>query len=210
MKRFIRPDDIWRVLFAFCVLVLFLTFKQRMDMYTSVNTEWTLSSQHVGPICYKQCDATDEYLYFSYQNSRSSVDVYDRQASYLYTLVFSDRPNGAVYLRSEQDMMYIKLRNDYVYVFQGKEELACMSETEADSKGYTNAWFKGANSRLVVDDSRLYLLDEQGLCIAEMEKPEEVKEPFRYELSEMENTVLEFLCVLLFLCFCLCVIFRKV
>ena len=207
MSRFTHPKDTWKVLLVFCVLALCLTVKQSMERNAPVNTEWTLSSQHVGPRSFAQCDAAGEYLYFSYQNSRSSVDVYDRQACYLYTLVFSDRENGVIYLRCDQDEMYIKLRNDYVYVFRGKEELACLTESEADSKGYTNAWFKNADSRLVVADSILYLLDEQGQRIDQMVKPEEIKEPFRLELSETAYMVVKILCVLLFFCFCGYVIF---
>lgn len=82
--------------------------------------------------------------------------------------------------------------------------MACMPESEANSKGYTNAWIKATESRLIVKDSLLYLLDEQGQCIDKMEKPVEVKEPIRLELSEMTNVVLKILCVFLFLCFFVC------
>lgn len=209
MREFTHRDVNWKMILIFSILVLFVSIKQDMDRNTPVTTKWELSFQHIGPIAFEQCDATDEYLYFSYMNSVSSVDVYDRQACYLYSLVFSDKQNGAIYLRCDQDKMYIKLRNDYVYVFQGKEELACMTEAEADSKGYTNAWFKAAESRLDVDNSQLYLLDEQGQCIAEIEKPQEINESFRLELSQKANTVMKVLCVFSFLCFCMYVIFKK-
>lgn len=209
MSSFKHPENTWKVMLVFGALVLCLSIKQHMDINAPVNTEWTLSSKHVGPVCFEQCDAAGEYLYFSYQNSRSSVDVYTREGSYLYTLVFSDRENGAMYLRSDQDKLYIKLRNDYVYVFKGKQELACMTESEADSLGYTNAWFKDAKSKLVVEASRLYLIDEQGQRIDQMEKPEEIKEPFNLGISETANKVVKILFVFLFLCFFIYVMFSK-
>ena len=197
-----------KVFALFLILVVFLSIKQSIDRSTPMPATWTLSNGHIGPVAFSQCDATDEYLYFSYSNSRTSVDVYDLDANYLYTLCFPDRNNGAVYIRSDQNKMYIKLRNDYVFVFQGKEELSFMTEEEADSKGYTNDWFQAADSRLVVDDSRLYLMDEQGQLIAELEKPKSVKEPFRIEVSESTNTVFKILSVA-FMCFWFFVAFRK-
>ena len=205
----LHSEKNWRVLVVFLILVAFLSIKQSIDRSTPMPATWTLSNGHIGPVAFSQCDATDEYLYFSYYNSTTSVDVYDLDANYLYTLCFPDRNNGTVYIRSDQNKMYVKLRNDYVFVFQGKEELSCMTEAEADSKGYTNDWFQAAHSRLVVDDSRLYLMDEQGQFIAELEKPKSVKEAFRLEVSESTNTVFKILSVIMFMCFCIHVVFRK-
>ena len=79
-----------------------------------------------------------------------------------------------MYIRCDENLLYVKLRNDIVYIFSGTEEIAKLAEDEANASGYTNQWFKNTDSKLRVKDGFVYLLASEGKESARIAKPSSI------------------------------------
>ena len=166
------------IISAVFLMVHFVMNRPVSDNYEVLTNshDWTISTERKNRGTFGQCDATDHHLYFSYWNSNNSqIDVYDNQGGFLYMISFQDRKNGRIYIRCDHSQVYVKLRNDTVFIFEGIDEIEKLSENEADQLGYTNDWFQSAVSSISVDNDNIYRLDANGNPTSQITKPKTVK-----------------------------------
>lgn len=169
--------------------------KDKNDM-----SNYMFSTKQNSLAAFGQCDATDEFMYFSYWGKTSRVEVYDSNACFLYSIVFDDVENGRMYIRCEQDNLILKLRNDNVYIFCGREMLAFLTEEEADSRGYTNDWFQNMESRLKIEGNSIYLMDTEGQLQNTVSKPAAIIESSSsLDSEQLVNRGVFSICIILFL-----------
>lgn len=118
-----------------------------------------------------KCDTAGGYVYFTYRSNKTLITVYDFDGNYLQTIEFNDFDNGDVSLRREQDQMILRLRNDNVFIIQGKEVISGMTKAEAEIIGYTNDWFRNAEKHYEVTEDAIHVHDEEGnVCVFRLSK----------------------------------------
>ena len=128
---------------------------------TQCNT-WEISYQLGQRIAnYYQCDASDDYIYFSY-SKYSCVDVYNMDGVFLYSYIFPDMQNGSMNVRCEDNYIYIGAKDNSVHIFDGVEEVAHLSRDEAIENGYDFSWFREENSRMKVNSEWICVLNYDG------------------------------------------------
>lgn len=156
------------------ILFLLVAILLNLDLQLEKPTTYSFSAAKTTHAAFGQCDATDKYMYFTYWGKDSRVEIYDNNAVFLGTLIFEDIRNGRMYIRCEQERLFVKLRNDNVYVFRGAEEMACLSDEEANALGYTDEWFKSAQSKLRVVGEYINVLDSEGTVLTQIAKPSSI------------------------------------
>ena len=169
---------------------------------------WHIGTSPASSRRFGQCDATDDRLFFSYWGKISQVDAYDHEGTFLYSLEFQDLSNGQVYIRCRENMLYIKLRNNNVFVFQGSDMISGLTEDQADAQGLTDDWFREGRS-LCFQDSGLYYQGGQGNLIP-VTVPEQITLPlYLLDFSPDINRLVVSICAILFFSFFAYHIFKK-
>lgn len=125
---------------------------------------WSIGTVRNERRSFEQCDATAEYLYFSYIVSGGIyVDVYSNDGEFLYLISVADNnQNGRNRMRCHDESLYICMKDGSVYVFQGKEFVHALSSREAQELGFTYHWFEKRNITLTMDDMYIYRVDGEG------------------------------------------------
>lgn len=143
--------------------------------YANENNTWV--------ICYQQGTrtsdfyryaATDDYLYFSY-SKHNCVDVYDTEGTFLYSILFPERQNGCISVRSEDNRAYICDKDNILYIFSGTEEAGRMDYDTAVEKGYDFLWSDDNEPQITVDGRRISWLDETGNVMKQIPTPAAIK-----------------------------------
>ena len=141
---------------------------------------WHIGTTPASSRRFGQCDATDDCLFFSHWGKISQVDAYGHDGTFLYSIEFQDSSNGRIYIRCENNLLYLKLRNNNVFVFRDQALLLGLSEKEADAQGFTNEWFRNGRSHLTIEDGDLLLLDESGQIIGPVSVPVQIALPTNF------------------------------
>lgn len=180
-------DKTWRTVGSisvslFMLLVLFVQYGPSWaDPDPSEDTQgFIVSYSQKNRARFGECDATSKYMFFSYGGGDTEIDVYDTSANFLYRLIFADSDNGVSSIRCDNDLLYLKLKNDSVFVLDGSTLIQKMSGLEAKNVGYTNEWFEGAKRSITVDSKYIYFLDTEGNHISQISKPENIKPLINY------------------------------
>lgn len=206
-KKYMRVLLIAGIMLAFFLVKCFFTpgyFPKPDAQIWSIGTT-PASSQGFG-----QCDATDDCMYFSHWGKHSQVDVYRHDGTFLYSIEFQDSSNGRIYIRCEDGLLYLKLRNNNVFVFRDWELLLGLSEEEADTQGFTNEWFRKGSGRLIVEDGKLVLMNEFGQIAGPVSVPSQITIPSSIVVFGSEtNDVIVGCFALMVLCVFLREIFQK-
>lgn len=150
--------------------------EEELRQFANENNIWV--------VCYRQgkrttrffqCDATSEYMYFSY-SKESCVDVYDLYGKYLYSFIFPDRQDGGVCVRCEENQVYISTKDNVLYVFKGIEEVDRMDYDEAVVNGYDFFWFYNNNPKITVNDDLIRWHSNSGEVVKEISTPDVIKQ----------------------------------
>ena len=72
----------------FILFLLVVGILANLDFYPDKTTTYSISSSQTTHAAFGQCDATNEYMYFTYWGNDSRVEVYDRNASFLCSIIF--------------------------------------------------------------------------------------------------------------------------
>lgn len=155
-----------RCLLAFLLLCALLAIKKEyIDIpKTSVST-YSYTQNRVDLVPFGQCDITDQFVYFTYRMKKTIVVVYDLNANYLQTIEFTDSENGAAYIRSDQDHLVLKLRNNSVFFISGETVTTTLTEEEADRLGYTDEWFESFKRKVEVKKESVSVYNEEGSIV---------------------------------------------
>lgn len=86
-------------------------------------------------------DTTDTHIYFLYTERASCVDVFDHNGNFQFSLHFSSRENGSMFIRCHDGYLYVSTKYGNVFVFDGEQQIACFSEADAKLKGFDVHWF---------------------------------------------------------------------
>lgn len=125
-----------------------------------MNYSYTQSQKKL--ISFRNCDTVGGFIYLLYRSSKSMVAVYDTEGFFLRTIEFTDFQNGDIYMRSEKNQLVLKLRNDNVFLIQGDEVIAGMTQEEANAIGYTDTWFRAAETRYRVTEGVVHVCSDDG------------------------------------------------
>lgn len=183
--------------------------EKELRAYVNENNTWAICYQQgVRTSDYIQCDATSEYLYFTYME-HNCVDVYDMNGEFLYSFLFPDRQNGVIYIRCEDDHVYISTKSKILYIFKGTEELDHMDHDEASEKGYNFNWFYKHKPYITVDNQWISCSDTDGVVFKQIPTPYMVKRTIPTSIYGWEIIVKPCIAVLLFLALAYCIAFCK-
>ena len=150
--------------------------EKELRAYASENNTWVVCYQQgVRTSNFDQYDATDQYLYISY-SKHNCVDIYDMRGVFLYSFLFPERQNGSVSVRCENNQVYIRTKDDDIYIFDGVEEVEHMDYDTAQKKGYDFFWFYDNNPRVTIDGKEISWLSESGDAINQIPTPSVIKE----------------------------------
>ena len=74
--------------FVLFLIFVFLSFfiKDTTKNDESFRAKYWFSNEQNSISAFRQCDATDEFMYFTYQNNISRVEVYDDNGLFQYTI----------------------------------------------------------------------------------------------------------------------------
>ena len=86
-------------------------------------------------------DITDTHIYFLYTERASCVDVFDHNGSFQFSLHFSGRENGSMFIRCHDGYLYVSTKYGNVFVFDGEQQIARFSEADAKLNGFDVHWF---------------------------------------------------------------------
>jgi hypothetical protein len=144
--------------------------------YANEKNTWVICYQQgIRTSNFYQYDATDSCLYFSYFKP-GCVDVYDTQGVFLYSIIFPERQNGGVLIRCENNLTYIRTKDNILYVFSGTEEVQHMYYDTAKEKGYDSFWFRDNTPHVTVDSKWICWLDETGSVNKQIPTPSVIRE----------------------------------
>lgn len=115
----------------------------------------------------------NEYVFFSYSVG-SFVDAYDHNGIYQFTIIVPDSQNGTVSIRCDGDLLYISSKQDLIYIFDGTEQVDCLTDEESELAGYDWRWFNDQPG-LEKDKNYIYLKDENGNIVLQATIPNAVK-----------------------------------
>lgn len=157
-----------KIVFIRCIVVFILgciiiTLKGELiekPKRREMNYSYTQSQK--GLISFRNCDVVGGYIYFLYRSSKSMVAVYDTDGLFLRTIEFTDFQNGDIYMRSENNQLVLKLRNDNVFLIQGDEVISGMTQEEANAIGYTDTWFREVEKRYSVTEGVVHIRSKDG------------------------------------------------
>lgn len=117
------------------------------------------------------CSATDNYLYFSYSGELGGVDVYDETGAFLCWIYFEDIEKGSIRLCNVDNLLYVQLRNNTVYIFDGITLVERLSEADAINSGFNATWFKSQPPNLEVTEDHVYKLNQDGSRMSQINRP---------------------------------------
>lgn len=144
--------------------------------YANEHNTWVLCYQQgTRTSNFYQYDATDSCLYFSYSKP-GCVDVYDTQGVFLYSIIFPERQNGTVCVRCENNLTYIRTKDNILYVFSGTEEVQHMDYDAAKEIGYDSFWFRDNTPHVTVDSKWICWLDETGSVNKQIPSPPVIRD----------------------------------
>lgn len=112
---------------------------------------------------------SNAYVFFSYGEG-SLVDAYDHNGIYQYTIIVPDSQNGSVSIRCDGDLLYVSSKQDLTYIFNGKEQIDCLTYEESELAGYDWRWFDNQPG-LEKDKDYIYLKDENGNILLQAKIP---------------------------------------
>lgn len=154
---------------------------------TPEDQEWSLGVAPNLTRKYSQCDATQDTLFFSnHSGTISQVYAYGHDGAFQYCLAFRDISNGRMLIRCQEGNLYLKLRNNNVFVFQGSNMIAGLTEDQADAQGFTNDWFRSGASTLVLHEGALYYQDDQQNLVP-VTVPAQIQLPQEYAFVDSET-----------------------
>ena len=107
-------------------------------------------------------DIADQYVFFSYSEGRSVVEAFDLNGNYLFSISFADRQKGTILVQGEGKQIFIRTKNDGVFIFDGDQLVEILDEQTAKHRGYDYEWFSTKQNRLKFTGMRLHVLDEAG------------------------------------------------
>lgn len=140
-----------------------------------VNTEnmWDISYQKAARKGkYSQIDASDDYLFLAYPKN-SCVDVYNHTGEFQYAIILPDCQNGSIRIRCEENYLFVRDKNNMVYVFDGKQEIERMDHSQATNKGYSFFWFEEKKSLQRTDGTVYIEIDQSGNVVKRILLPNE-------------------------------------
>ena len=163
---------------------------------------WYISEQRgVRRFDFYDCDATGEYLYFSY-TEYSCVDVYNLDGVFQYSIILPDRQNGGVRVRCLENRVYISAKNNIIYVFEDREEIQRIEYRTAYENGYLSLWFSENPSKIRVDQEHISWLDGNGAVIRQIETPDMIAKTIPPTKTEVLHKFLIGVLVVLYLPVC--------
>ena len=166
------------------------------------NESWHISMQQGSrKHDYYDCDATGEYLYFSY-TEYSCVDVYNLDGVFQYSIILPDRQNGGVRVRCLENRVYISAKNNIIYVFEDREEIQRIDYRTAYEMGYLSLWFSENPSKIRVDQEHISWLDGNGAVIHQIETPDIIAKTIPPTETEVLHKFLIGVLVVLYLPVC--------
>ena len=107
-------------------------------------------------------DATADYVFFSYSERTSVVEAYDFDGNFAFRLHFEGKKNGAIDIRCQDDLLYVKSKYTNIFVFDGDQLVRMMSYQEARAEGYGGAFFSERSNTVTQRWGRFYRLNEDG------------------------------------------------
>lgn len=79
---------------------------------------------------FDEVDGTDQYFYVLIGNT---VDAYDHQGNYDYSLVFTAKAqNGGTSMVCSEDTLYVSTKDNKIHAFRGKEYFGTVTREELD------------------------------------------------------------------------------
>ncbi len=160
---------------GFFLLVLLRVLATRIDTQpnNSVNNHsadnlgiqngYVISNKQIkqkGSMC--DFDATTDYVYFAYSEKNSIVDVFDSQGNFLYSILFENQEKGGLLIRCEDEMLYVRLKNDDVMVFNGDRLTQSFGKEESEKAGMDYHWFNEKPVSIRLKGIRFYRMDALG------------------------------------------------
>lgn len=188
----IPKEKIIKELISVIGILFLISYVTASRRGTEPTGTWAIGTERHEREYVYECDATAENLYFSYLvGNKMIIDVYSNDGQFLYLIsVVDNYTSGGNDMRCYDGKLYIQMKNNAVYVFQGKELVQTLSSKEAWELGLTEHWFEKRNITLTMDDMYIYRVDGEGTTISRTPRDPEIRvRPHLIDFGESGNQV---------------------
>lgn len=180
---------------AGCVFVFFITIMLIMifvccpPSYASEDTGETYAvgfKQGERTIIFSECDATDDYVFFAYDEG-NLVDAYDYAGNFQFTLFFEDYIKGGIEIGSYDNQLYVCTKKNTVFVFDGPVLIQEMAYSTVIDLGLSSVWFPDDHN-VQVGRNNVYRVSGDGQKTALGKTPQVIAENLPLILISAEAT----------------------
>ena len=105
----------------------------------------------------EKIDATQDYIFFCYHTD-PAIAAYDWDGTYQFSLAFHKTANGAMEMRCEDGLLYVKDYSGYEFVLDGTEIVQLYSPKDSV---HSIAWFREPSDFVYSINKKVYTIGGQ-------------------------------------------------